>query len=99
MWIPLGFQQITLADNTTPHSLQLPAAPGGNRVGRMDVVVISVETQNVRYRDDGAAPTSSTGVLLVTGQQPFTYDGNPSAIQFCAVVGGAVLNVSFYRIG
>lgn len=99
MKVALGHQQITCTDNTTPHPLILPAAPTGNRVGRVDLIVISVETQDVRYLSDGTLPTSSLGVRLPAGSVPFIFDGNLNAIQFCAVVAGAVINVEFYRTG
>lgn len=87
--VPLGYQQISspsVATNLTP--------PAG-----ATTAVITVETQAVRYRDDGVAPTSSIGQpLAVTGASPpLVYSGNLSAIQFIQQVAGAVIDVSYYR--
>ena len=60
---------------------------------------LSVETQSVRFRDDGTAPTSSTGVILTTtGEQPWIYASEEglSALQFIATTGTAMLNVAYY---
>jgi hypothetical protein len=82
---PLGYQQITSlasAANLTP--------PTGTTAA-----LITVETASVRWRDDGAAPTASIGMLLSAGQS-FTYYGNLAAIQFIAQSGSPVVNVSYY---
>ena len=82
---PLGFQQITslsAAANLTP--------PAG-----ASFAVINPETQAVRWRDDGTAPTSSIGMLLAVGDE-FTYQGDLTKIQFIEVTSSAVLNVSYY---
>ena len=59
--------------------------------------VITVETANVRIRDDGTAPTASIGLLLVAGGAPFTYYGDVNAVQQIAVSGSPVFNILFYR--
>lgn len=80
-----GYQQIT--------SLSAAAAltvPSGARVA-----LITCETQNVRWRDDGTDPTASVGQLLTTGVGLF-YDGNLAAIKFIEVTASAKLNVCYY---
>ena len=57
---------------------------------------IQAETQNVRYRDDGTAPTASVGTILVTNSI-LTYAGPLSVVQFIEVAATAKLNVSVYR--
>jgi len=60
---------------------------------------ISVETDNARFRDDGTAPTGTTGVVLQSGAV-FEMDGfnGTSKLQFVGDAGGgAVLNVARYR--
>ncbi|HZV26421.1 MAG TPA: hypothetical protein VFG00_09025 [Acidothermaceae bacterium] len=61
--------------------------------------VISIETQAIRWRDDGVDPTATTGILVpVTSSSPWVYGSTYglSKISFIAVTGSATLNVSFY---
>ena len=60
--------------------------------------VVSVETAAVRWRDDGAAPTTADGILLPITTEPWLYVGTYglSRISFIATTGTAVLNVSYY---
>lgn len=95
-YVPLGYQQITLSGGAT--FLTVPTEASGTQ-GPV-CAIISVETAAVRYRDDGTAPTASVGFpLAVTGaNQPLTYCGQLSAIQFIQQAGSATLNVLYYRI-
>jgi hypothetical protein len=71
---------------------------GGVPVGAT-YAVICAYVQAVNYRDDGAAPTASTG----TGGQGIAsgncigYVGTMTALQFIQQASGAILGVSFYR--
>jgi hypothetical protein len=82
--VPCGYQQLTLAGAV---SLTVPA--------NAKYAVFVAETQAVRWRDDGTAPTTSVGVLLPTNL-PFTYLGNLSAVKVIQATAGAILNVSYY---
>jgi hypothetical protein len=84
---PLGYQQ--LAANSTAQALTVPA--GAN------CALFAVETANVRWRDDGVAPTTSAGMPIVAGAAPFFYSGTLSALQFIAESGSPLVNVSYYR--
>ena len=57
---------------------------------------LQAETANVRYRDDGGAPTSAVGNLLLT-TGGVLYGGTLSRIRFIAASGSPLLNVAFYR--
>jgi hypothetical protein len=57
--------------------------------------LIQAEAQNVRWRDDGVAPTASVGNLLLVGSS-MVYEKKLSAIQFISAVAGAIVNVNFY---
>lgn len=83
---PKGFQQITSLSSAT--NLTVPAGAS--------IAVIMCDTQNVRWRDDGTAPTASVGMLLRTTDEPLVYQGDLDAIEFIQVTGSAVLNVSYY---
>ena len=81
----LGYQQITSLTSST--ALTVPAGA--------TLALIVPETQNVRWRDDGVAPTASVG-MLVPANSSMSYDGDLKAIRFIAATSGAILNVSYY---
>ena len=81
----LGYQQITSLSSST--ALTVPAGA--------TLALIVPETQNVRWRDDGVAPTASVG-MLVPANSSMSYDGDLKAIRFIAATSGAILNISYY---
>ena len=81
----LGYQQITSLSSST--ALTVPAGA--------TLALIVPETQTVRWRDDGTAPTASVG-MPVAALSSMSYDGDLSKIRFIAATAGAVLNVSYY---
>ena len=81
----LGYQQITSLSSST--ALTVPTGA--------TMALIVPETQNVRWRDDGVAPTASVGMLVVANSS-MSYDGDLQKIRFIAATAGAVLNVSYY---
>lgn len=85
-YVPLGYQQITSLSSAQP--LTVPAGATS--------AVITAETQAVRYRDDGTAPTASVGMPLATGTS-IQYTGALTAIQFIEQTTSAKLNVLYYR--
>jgi hypothetical protein len=60
------------------------------------IAVIQVEGQAVRWRDDGTAPTASTGQLLQPSQQ-LVYSAGLSNIRFIQTTATATLTVSYYQ--
>jgi len=83
---PLGYEQVTALSAST--GLTVPA---GARLA-----VIHVQTQAVRWRDDGGAPTSTVGMPLAI-DDIFLYVGDLAAIRFIEGTPTAVLNVSYYN--
>jgi hypothetical protein len=81
----LGYQQITSLSNST--ALTVPAGA--------TMALIVAETQAVRWRDDGTAPTASVGMPLAVGTS-LSYDGDLKAIRFIQQTASATLNVSYY---
>jgi hypothetical protein len=81
----LGYQQITSLSSST--ALTVPA--------NATMALIVTETQGVRWRDDGVAPTASVGMPLAVGVS-MSYDGDLKAIRFIQQDASAVLNVSYY---
>lgn len=89
VYTPLGFQQLTI----TSASVTTLTVPNGSRIAE-----ICVESNSVRYRDDGVAVTSSVGMPVTASATPcFQYSGNLVAIQFVAVSSSTTLDVSYYR--
>jgi hypothetical protein len=88
---PLGYQQLSVG-STTASNLTVP---GGAIAGS-----ISVESQAVRFRDDGTAPTSSVGfpIAVTSNGPPFDYAGNLGAVQMIAETGTATVNILYYKI-
>jgi hypothetical protein len=82
---PLGYQQITSLSAST--ALTIPA--GAKRA------IIQAETQDVRWRDDGTAPTASVGMVISAGDR-LAYTGSLPAIRFIEATASAKLNVSYY---
>jgi hypothetical protein len=81
----LGYQQITSLSAST--ALTAPAGA--------TMALIVAETQPVRWRDDGAAPTASIGMPLAVGST-LNYDGDLKNIRFIQQAASATLNVSYY---
>lgn len=59
--------------------------------------LMQAETQNIRWRDDGGAPTTTVGVILPSGLSPLMYNGTLKNIQFIDATAGGILDVSFYK--
>lgn len=60
--------------------------------------LIIAETQAIRWRDDGTAPTAaiSGGMPLAVGT-PMEYDGEINKFQFISQAGTATVNVTLYN--
>lgn len=80
----------------TVSGISIAAAGLGTIPLAAHMALIVCETANVRWRDDGTAPTSSVGMLLSSGQE-FQYAGNLAGIKFIAVSGAPSLDVTFYK--
>lgn len=83
---PLGYQKIT----------GIGLATGLNPPDNATIAEIIIEASDIRYRDDGVAPTASVGMPVSAGNA-FQYSGDLSAIQFIDQTSGAILNVSYYK--
>ena len=87
-----GYQQITSLSAST--GLTIPTLPDGSKP---TACVLRCETQNVRWRDDNTAPTATVGMLMITTDEPYFYDGPLDKIRFIEVTASAKLNISYYR--
>lgn len=80
---------------TTSSSASLTS--GGIPASATSAYIVS-EVASVRYRDDGGAPTTGTGNLVVFGAGGgVLYNGTLSALRFIGASGSPLLNVAFYR--
>ncbi|MGN6479490.1 hypothetical protein [Luteibacter sp.] len=85
--VPLGFQRVAIG-TAAPSPLSSPAGA--------IYALIQAEGANLRYRDDGAAPTASVGMRLLSAATAQEFSGSLTAVQFIAEGAGAFLNVSYY---
>lgn len=92
MLVPAGYHKYTglssAKDLTDGAAFTLTAA--------MYVVILKAEGAAIRWRDDGVAPTASTGMPLAVGVE-MVYHGPLSKLQFIEQSASATLNASFYQ--
>jgi|SRR6185312_3736370 len=84
----LGYQQATSL--STSAAVNLPVIPANAQS-----VIIDVEGAGVRFRDDGADPTSSVGRPIAAGQS-LCYANDPHAIRIIGQTGAPTINVTYY---
>lgn len=90
----LGYQQITSLSSAS--GLTVPTRdPSTGLSVTANFALITPETQGVRWRDDGIAPTASVGMPLAAGVT-LQYDGDLSKIKFIEQTASAKLNISYY---
>jgi hypothetical protein len=89
----LGYQQIT--DLSSAVGLTVPAVDVAGNKQQPTRAFIVAEGNNIRWRDDGTAPTASVGMILIQNNV-LSYDGDLSKIKFIQTGAGAKLNVSYY---
>lgn len=89
----LGYQQLTSLSAST--ALTVPVVDQNGQKVQPTMAVIIAESQAVRWRDDGTAPTGSVGMPLAVGV-PFNYDGPLQNIRFIEQAASATLNISYY---
>jgi len=90
----LGYQQITSLSSA--QSLTVPQVDPVTGLNiKPTIALITPETQGVRWRDDGTAPTASVGMPLAAGVT-LQYDGDITKIRFIEQSASAKLNISYY---
>ena len=89
----MGYQQITALSSAA--ALTVPTQDKQGNTKQPTFALIVAETQGVRWRDDGTAPTASVGMPLAVGV-PLQYDGNLKGIQFIEQAASAKINISYY---
>jgi hypothetical protein len=89
----LGYQQITDVSGST--ALTVPTRDANGSLQKPVLAIIIAQTQAVRWRDDGVAPSATVGMPLAVGVS-FIYDGDLTKIRFFEQAASAALNVSYY---
>lgn len=82
---PAGYQQLT----------SLSAASSLNVASGATMALIQAESFGVRWRDDGVAPTSATGMLIPANGE-LSYTGSLGALKMIEAQASAKANVSYY---
>lgn len=90
--VPVGFQSMSLS-NSTAVALNSTIQADAN------VLDISVETNDVRYRMDGTDPTLTTGILLESDLGPYRFHGynGTSTFKFQRTTATAKVSVMAYK--
>ena len=82
----LGYQQMTSLAAATA-----PTVPAGTAM-----MLMMVEGQDIRWRDDGTSPTATVGMLVTVGQT-LQYDaGQLAVLKIIEVAASAKCNLSYY---
>lgn len=84
---PNGYQQITNLSSAT--ALTIPAGS--------TYAVVCAETQGVRWRDDGVAPTATVGMPMPSGTCMEIVILAPSNLQFIQQMASATIDVNYYQ--
>lgn len=85
---PKGYQQLSNAQLATVQTLTVPA-------GAVRASVQNNGTQAVRFRNDGTAPTSTTGQRIPAGAT-VEFVGSLATLQFIQEASGTTLDVIYY---
>ncbi len=93
----IDYATLTVSNTSVGLASASPALAAGHTVKR---AVISVETDAVRWRADGTAPTSAEGHLLNVGDYLNLVDADYtsflSAIHFIRVTNDAALKITYF---
>lgn len=89
----LGYQQITTLSGSS--ALTVPTTDLNGMACKPSFALITPETQAVRWRDDGVAPSATVGMPLAVGVT-LEYDGDLTKIRFIEQAASAKINISYY---
>ena len=94
---PLGYAQSGAVDSSTLiSSLTFGSAAGAGIPAGTALLLITPQTQAIRWRDDGTAPSATVGYPLAVGAE-LRYTGNGlAALRVISQTAGAVVNCVAY---
>lgn len=87
-----GTYLLSAANTTSAATVTTGGIPPG-----ATTAFIQAEVANVRYRDDGGAPTTGIGNLVIAGIPGIFYAGKLASLQFIGASGSPLLDVAFYK--
>lgn len=89
--VPKGyFRGTSITTSSSLATIIGTAIPAGSTA-----VLLQAETQNIKWRDDAGAASSTNGMILADGQM-FFYNGSLANLRFIQAASGAILHISFY---
>jgi hypothetical protein len=96
----LGYAQSGAVDaSTLISSLTFGSAGAAGIPSGTELLLIQPQTQAIRWRDDGTAPTATVGYPLAVGAE-LRYTGqNMAALRVISQVAGAIVNILAYGTG
>lgn len=92
--VTFAYEQIVVSNAAVPCTAATQG-PAGSPPAKRAVVI--VETDAVRFRADGVAPTATVGMLLAVGDQMVFWGEDIRAVKFIRVTGDAKVNVEYAR--
>lgn len=96
----LGFAQSAAVDaSTLISSLTFGSAAGAGIPNGTVLLIITPQTQAIRWRDDGTAPTAAVGYPLAVGAELRYTAADMQNLRVISQVAGAVVNVIAYKAG
>jgi hypothetical protein len=91
----LGYAQLTSIDASTLVSTATFGGVAGIPAGTL-LLIITPQTQAIRWRDDGTAPTAAVGYPLAIGSE-LRYTGvGLTTLRVISQVAGAAINIVAY---
>jgi hypothetical protein len=90
-----GYQQVLAAATVTAFRLALPNPYPSNKNTPATYAIIQAEAFALRWRDDGIAPTTTSGMVIPAGGE-LRYDGDLTNLQLINGAAGAICNYSLY---
>ena len=87
-----GTYLLSASNTTSSASVTTGGIPPG-----ATMAFLQAEVADIRYRDDGGAPTTAIGNLIVHGIPGLFYAGTLSQLQFIGASGSPLLDIAFYR--
>lgn len=93
----LGYAQSAAVDaSTLVSSLTFGSAGAAGIPSGTQLLLIQPQTQAIRWRDDGIAPTASVGYPLAVGAELRYTARNLAALRVISQTAGAIINVVAY---
>ena len=96
----LGYAQSTAVDaSTLISSLTFGSLAAAGIPAGTQILLIQPQTQAIRWRDDGIAPTATVGYPLAVGAELRYTSQNLAALRVISQTAGAIVNVVTYGTG